>query len=228
MPDAPCVERGVERRFKVSIGPVLSFEKCFHQFPRLLCPTEHGKIPPRLRVRSAVGCNLAIVLHSQKQILLGPCSYFRKEHPCQVGWTKNLFERGLHYRNKRVMYEPPQRNICRRPGEPFGAGQFDRRHSQSLDISGVTNRTHRNPIVDLKNLLARLTYSEKQNAISIAERCDRTARSKLRFDVLAPVGDGFNPTVRFFNHATLSLNTAAILFSGKVVMPSRDTILIRG
>ena len=43
-----------------------------------------------------------------------------------------------------------------------------------------------------------------------------------------PVGNRFDPTIRFFNHATVSLNTAAILLSGKVVMPSRDTILISG
>jgi hypothetical protein len=92
----------------------------------------------------------------------------------------------------------------------------------------MTNRTHRDPVVDFKNLLTRLTDGEKQNAVAITKRRDRTARRELRFDVLAAVGDCFDPTIRFLNHATVSLNTAAILLSGKVVMPSRDTILISG
>ena len=48
------------------------------------------------------------------------------------------------------------------------------------------------------------------------------------FDVLAPVRDRFYPTIRLFDHATISLKTAAILLSGKVVIPSRDTTLITG
>ena len=92
----------------------------------------------------------------------------------------------------------------------------------------MTNRSHRNPIVNLEKFLARLTEREKQNALAISERGDGTAGGQLPFDVFAPVGDRFDPTIRLFDHATISLNTAAILFSGKVVMPSRDTILITG
>src|SRR4029077_15321793 len=51
---------------------------------------------------------------------------------------------------------------------------------------------------------------------------------ELPVDILAPVGDRFDPTIRLFDHATISLNTAAILLSGKGVMPSRDTNLITG
>ena len=92
----------------------------------------------------------------------------------------------------------------------------------------MTNRPHGDPIVNLENLLPHLTESEKQNALAITERRDRTARSQLPFDVLAAVGDRLNPTIWLFDHATVSLNTAAILLSGNVVMPSRDTILMRG
>src|SRR4029453_16175230 len=145
-----------------------------------------------------------------------------------VWWSINLFKRALHYRTQRVMHEPSQRNIRRGTSETFSAGQFDGRHSQSFNVPGITNRTHRNPVVNLKNLLARLAKGHKQNAVAITERCDRAARSELRFDVLTAVSDRFDPTIRFFNHATVSLNTAAILLSGNVVMPSRDTILISG
>ena len=92
----------------------------------------------------------------------------------------------------------------------------------------MPNRSHRDPIVDLEKFLARLTKREKQNAFAVTQRRDGTTGGELPFDVLAPVGDGFDPTIRLFDHATISLNTAAILLSGKVVMPSRDTILITG
>ena len=92
----------------------------------------------------------------------------------------------------------------------------------------MTNRSHRNPIVDFKNLLPRLAEGEKQNAIAVPKRCDGTAGRELCLDILAAIGDGFDPTIRLFDHATVCLNTAAILLSGKVVMPSRDTILMSG
>ena len=92
----------------------------------------------------------------------------------------------------------------------------------------MTNRPHGDPIVDLEKFLPRLTDGEKQNAVAIADRCDRAARGELGFDILAAISDRFDPTIRLFDHATVSLNTAAILLSGKVVMPSRDTILMMG
>ena len=92
----------------------------------------------------------------------------------------------------------------------------------------MTNRPHCDPIVDLENFLPRLADSEKQNGVAITERGDRTARRQLPFDVLAAVSDRLDPTIRLFDYATVSLKTAAILLSGKVVMPSRDTILMSG
>src|SRR4029078_11646671 len=92
----------------------------------------------------------------------------------------------------------------------------------------MPDRSHRDPIVDLEKFLARLAKREKQNAFAVTYRRDWTAGGELPFDVLAPVGNGFDPTIRLFDHATISLNTAAILLSGKVLMPSRDTILITG
>src|SRR5207247_3429300 len=89
-------------------------------------------------------------------------------------------------------------------------------------------RSHCDPIVDLKKFLPRLTDGKKQNAVAITDRCDRAARGELRFDILAAIRDRFDPTIRLFDHATVSLNTAAILLSGKVLMPSRDTILMMG
>ena len=92
----------------------------------------------------------------------------------------------------------------------------------------MTDCTHRNPVVNLENFLPCLAECEKQNSVVITERCNRAARGKLCFDVLAAVGDRLNPTIRLFDHATVSLKTAAILLSGKVVIPSRDTILMSG
>src|SRR5262249_60672267 len=113
-------------------------------------------------------------------------------------------------------------------GETFCAGQFNRGHSQTLDVARVANRAHRDPIINLEKFLTRLTKGEKQNPVAISKRRDGTTRRKLPFDVLAPVRDRFDPTIRLFDHATSSLNTAAILFSGNVGMPSRETILITG
>src|SRR5437762_2792260 len=110
----------------------------------------------------------------------------------------------------------------------ISSGQLNRRHSQPLDVSRVTDRSHPDTIVDLEKFLPPLTEGEEQNAVAITERRDGTAGGELPFNVLAPVGDRFYPTIRLFDHATISLNTAAILLSGKVVMPSRDTILMTG
>ena len=92
----------------------------------------------------------------------------------------------------------------------------------------MPNRSHRDPVVNLEKFLARLAKRDKQNAFPLTQRRDGTTGRELSFDVLAPVGDGFDPTIRLFDHATISLNTAAILLSGKVLIPSHDTILITG
>src|SRR5439155_20367596 len=63
MTDAPCVQRGDERRFKTCIRRVLSLDKSSHQFSRLLRPAEHCEILSCLRVVCAVGCNLTVVVH---------------------------------------------------------------------------------------------------------------------------------------------------------------------
>src|SRR5579885_3791515 len=126
------------------------------------------------------------------------------------------------------MHQPSQGNIGGGTGETFGAGQFDGRHSQPFNISGVSNRSHGDAIVDFKNLLTRTTSCKEQDAVAITQSGDGAARSQLRFDVFAPVGNRLDPAIRLFDHATVSLKTAAILLSGKVAMPSRDTILISG
>src|SRR5438874_13772682 len=92
----------------------------------------------------------------------------------------------------------------------------------------MANHTHCDAVVNLENFLSRLADGEKQNAVAITERRDRTPRSELRFDVLTAVRDRFDPTIRLFDHASVSLHTDAIFFSGRVVMPLRDTLLIRG
>src|ERR1700757_1815597 len=92
----------------------------------------------------------------------------------------------------------------------------------------MPNRSHRDPVVNLEKFLASLTKRNKQNAFAVTQRRDGTTGRELPFYVLAPVGDGFDPTIRLFDHATISLKMAEILLSGKVVMPSLDTILITG
>src|SRR5438046_6187694 len=90
----------------------------------------------------------------------------------------------------------------------------------------MTNGAHGNAVVNLKKFLPSLTEGEKKDAIAIAKRHDRTARGELHFDVLAAVGDRFNPTIRLFDHATVSLKTQAILLSAKALKPSPDTLLL--
>ena len=48
----------------------------------------------------------------------------------------------------------------------------------------MTDRTHRNPVVNLEDFLSRLAEREKQDTVAITERCNWTTRSELRFDVL--------------------------------------------
>ena len=76
------------------------------------------------------------------------------------------------------------------------------------------------PLIKIVSSESIVTLPESKIAAVFKET---VASSKNRI-----VGNRFDPTIRFFNHATVSLNTAAILLSGKVTMPSLDTILISG
>ena len=92
----------------------------------------------------------------------------------------------------------------------------------------MANRAHRNAIVNLKDFLSRLAERDKENSITVPDRRDRAPRGQLCFDVLAPVGDRFDPAIRLFDHATVSLKIAATFCSGKVAIPSPETILMSG
>src|SRR3954447_212426 len=92
----------------------------------------------------------------------------------------------------------------------------------------MPNRAHRDAVIDLEEFLSRATKRQEEDSIPVSERYDRAARRQLGFDVLGPVRNRFDPTVRLFGHATLRLKTAAIRLSGNVVIPSRETILITG
>src|SRR4051812_5955014 len=126
------------------------------------------------------------------------------------------------------MRQPSQRHIRRRARESFRARQLDCRHPQPLDIARMSDRAHRDPIVNLEKLLSRFSQRQEKNSVAITQRDNWAAARELRLDVFRAVRDRFNPAVRLFDHATLRLKTAAIFFSGKVVMPSRETILIIG
>jgi hypothetical protein len=65
----------------------------------------------------------------------------------------------------------------------------------------MANRSHCDPIVDLEKFLARLTKGDKQNAFAVTQRRDGTTWGELPFDVLAPVGDRFDPTIWLLNHS---------------------------
>ena len=108
VPDAPCVERRVHCRFKAAIRCVLVLQKSFHQFDRLPGTAEHGEILPRPCVGCAVARDLAVVFHSQKQIVLGACTHFRKKHACEIRRAVYLFECAFHHGTERIMHEPPQ------------------------------------------------------------------------------------------------------------------------
>ena len=99
---------------------------------------------------------------------------------------------------------------------------------KTLDIARMADRAHRDPIINLENFLPGPAERQKQNPIAITNGRDRTARRELRLDVFAPVRNRFDPTIWLFDHATVLLKSAAIFFSGRVVMPSRETILITG
>src|ERR1017187_6822465 len=92
----------------------------------------------------------------------------------------------------------------------------------------MTDRAHGNPVIDLEEFLPAPAEGQKQNPVAIADCRDGTSRGELRLNVLAAIRNRFDPTIWLFDHATLRLKSAAIRFSGKVVMPSRDTILITG
>src|SRR4051794_32537222 len=126
------------------------------------------------------------------------------------------------------MGEPSQRNIGCGTGEPFGAGELNRRHAQPLNVARVPNRSHGNPVVNLENLLARPAESQEKDSVGIADRGNGTAGGKLGLDVFAPVRDRLDPAIRLFDHATDSLKMLWILSSASVVIPCFDTVLITG
>src|SRR5689334_5002144 len=92
----------------------------------------------------------------------------------------------------------------------------------------MTYRSHRDPIIDLEDFLTRPAERQKHNSLVVANCSDRASRCQLRFNVLPPVGDCLNPTVRLFDHATDCRKISAIFSSGKVLMPSPETVLITG
>src|SRR4051794_7105740 len=92
----------------------------------------------------------------------------------------------------------------------------------------MPDRAHRDSIVNFEEFLARFAERQEKNSITVPERHDRAAARQLRLDVFRAIRDRFDPAIRLFDHATLRLNTAAIFFSDKVVIPSRETILITG
>src|SRR3954468_22124333 len=92
----------------------------------------------------------------------------------------------------------------------------------------MTDRAHRNTIVNLKDFLSRSTKSQKKNPFIETDGSDGASGRELRLDVLATIRYGLNPAIRFFNHATDSRKIAAIRSSASVLMPSRETVLITG
>src|SRR4051812_14429739 len=126
------------------------------------------------------------------------------------------------------MRKATERNVRGRTRETFRARQLDRSHAQTLDVARMPNRSHGDAIVDLENLLARAAQGDKNNSLRATDRRDRTARCELRLNVLAPIRDRLNPTIRLFDHATELWNTSAIDSSARVLMPSREPFLIPG
>src|SRR5450432_1267352 len=124
------------------------------------------------------------------------------------------------------MGQSSQRDIGRRARETFRAGQLNRRHSQTFDVARMPNRTHGDAIVNFENLLARAPERDEQNALATTDRSDRASGSELRLDVFAAICDRFDPTIWLFDHATDLWKTSAMLSSGRVLMPSRETVLI--
>src|SRR6267378_1860341 len=225
--NGPCVECHIDGIRQRRIGDVFFLQKGFHQFRRLTRSAQDCEALPRLPGQS-ISRDCAVVIDAQKQIFLRARADLGKKQPRQKGRTINLLERTLHYRAERVMRETPQGNVRCRTRETLVARQFDCRHAQPLDIAGMADRAHRDPVVNLKNLLPRAPKRHEKNSVTISDCRDRTAGRKLCFDILAPVRDRFYPTIWFFDHATLCRKTCAIFSSGNVVIPSRETVLISG
>jgi hypothetical protein len=89
--------------------------------------------------------------------------------------------------------------MCR-AGKSFGAGDLDRRHPQPLDIPRMPDRPEPDPIINLEQLLPFTPQREQQDAFAVVDPSDGAAPGELMFDILTPIGDGFDPAVRFFDH----------------------------
>src|SRR3954468_18872610 len=122
------------------------------------------------------------------------------------------------------MSEPAQRYVCGRTREPLRARQFNRRHSQPLDVARMSDRSHRNPIVNFEDLLSRSPECDKQDSVGVTQGRNRAARSQLRFNVFAAIRNRLDPAIRFLDHATSFLKISPIRASERVRIPSRETI----
>jgi hypothetical protein len=64
----------------------------------------------------------------------------------------------------------------------------------------MSNSSHCDAIVDLKDFFAFFAKCEKLHPFGTAERHGRTSAGKLVFDVLSPIGDCLYPTIWFVDH----------------------------
>src|ERR1051326_43508 len=228
MPDDPGVEAQLQCALEGGAGRVFGAKVFFHELCRLLCSAERAEILAGLREGCAVGRDRAVVIEPKKQIVFLFRSDFREQEPRQVRRAVNLLERRFQNRTERIMRQPPQRPIRGRAREAFRARQLDRGHSQPFDVARVSDRAHRDAIVNLEKFLPRFSEGEKQDPVAKSKRADWVSARQPCLAVFRAVRDCLDPAIWLFDHATLRLKIFPIFFSGNVVMPSRETILMTG
>src|SRR5580704_18469140 len=93
-----------------------------------------------------------VVIEADKQIGLWRFPEFGEQDSRQIGRSVNLLERLFQGGTKRIIRHSPEREVRRRASKSFGTRQLDRHHPQSFNVARMPDGTHRNPVVDLKDL----------------------------------------------------------------------------
>src|SRR5215831_14975599 len=169
-----------------------------------------------------------VIIHSKQNIFRRLVTNFSKQKLDQIWRAIDLFKCLLQSWTKGVACHSSQRDVGSRPSEAFRTRKFNRQHAQPLEVAGMTDATESDPIINLKNFPPVATEGQQQDALAKADADDWASSRQFRVDVFAAIGDSFDPTIRFFDHAICDRKSSASFSSGTVSTPDCPTILIIG
>ena len=151
MAHGPRISRGFERFFERGGGFRLSPEKALHARRGRRRAGDDAEILEGAAKRAAVAVQRTVVIEPEKEIGGGAPAQFGKEHSRQVRRAVDLLEGRFERGAERIRRQSAQRNVVGGAGEAFGAGEFNSRHAQALEVARVADRAQSDAVVDLED-----------------------------------------------------------------------------